>query len=237
VVSAVHEKGLLSVAKTINDVSSREFVYGRITAFIYETNGKVIANGERPTLAGFNVMNERDESGSLYAREIIQQALKDEKAWVSYLLKKSIVSVYAEKVDIEGKAYVVGASFFPMSKESSVEQLVKSAIYYLESMPDDVAFRAFGGSSEKFVLGDLTVFVYGLDGTCYVDGFDADKVWRNRLQAKDDDGFLYVKSLIDQGKSGHAKVSFKKNNGRMVAYVESIKKGENTFIVGSGYYL
>jgi len=236
-VTSIKERGLSQVANVINDISSQKFVYGRMTVFVYDAEGNVIAHGERPTLAGKNIVDERDASGSFFIREIIQQTIKNKTAWVSYLLKKAITLVYAEELVIDGKVYVVGASFFPMSKENSTVQLVKSSKLFLQTQPEAAAFRAFGDYTGTFVTGDLTVFVYGLDGTCYADGFNIKNVWRNALKTKDDEGHSYVKTMINFGKVGPAKVSFKKNNARMIAYVEPVKKGDKTFIIGSGYYL
>lgn len=236
-IKSIKERGLTPVVNVINDISNQEFVYGRMTIFIYDAEGNVIANGERPTLAGKNIINERDESGAFFIQEIIQQTLKNKTAWVSYLLKKAITSVYAEELILDGKTYIVGTSFFPMSKASSTVQLVKSAKLLLQKSSEAAAFRSFGDYEGTSVSGDLTVFVYGLDGTCYANGFEVVDVWRNMLSAKDDEGRLYVKTMINVGKSGPAKVSFKKNNARMVAYVEPVQKGNKTFIIGSGYYL
>jgi len=208
-----------------------------MTVFIYDTEGNVIANGERPTLAGKNISTEQDESGAFFVQEIIQQTVKNKTALVNYLLKRALVSVYAEELVLDGKTYIVGASFFPLSKESAVIQLVKSGAYLLKNSVETTIFRKFTDYSGAFVLGDLTIFVYGLDGTCYADGFDVESIWRNKLQAKDAAGTSYVTTMISLGKKGPAKVSFKKNNAQMVAYVEPLQKGNKTFIIGSGYYL
>ena len=65
----------------------------------------------------------------------------------------------------------------------------------------------------------------------------SNNVWTNRLQVKDEDGFSYIKAMINKGNVAPTTVSFKKDSARMVAYVEPLKKGDKTFIVGSGYYL
>lgn len=236
-VKAIKERGLAPVANVINDISNQEFVYGRMTVFIYDTAGTVIANGERPSLVGKNMSDEKDESGGFFVKEIIQQTVKNKTALVNYLLKNALVSMYAEALVLDGKTYIVGASFFPLSKESAVIQLVKSGAYLLKNSVETTIFRKFTDYSGAFVLGDLTIFVYGLDGTCYADGFDVESIWRNKLQAKDAEGTLYVKTMISLGKKGPAKVRFKKNNAQMIAYVEPLQKGKKTFIIGSGYYL
>jgi len=236
-VGAIKERGLLQVSSLINDVSNKEFVYGRMMVFIYDSQGNVLANGERPSLAGKKIIDDKDESGVYYIKDIIEQVLREKTKLMSYLLNRAIVSVYVEELIIEGKTYIVGSKFFPLSKESAVLELVKSAKQVLKVSLDNVAFRLFGNYEGKFVMGDSTIFVYGLDGTCYADGLRIKNVWVNKLGSKDDDGHFYVKDIINFGKTGPAKVSFNKKKSRMVTYVEPLQKGDKTFIIGSGYYL
>ena len=233
---AVKERGLGTVVGVINDSSNQEFVYGRMTVFIYGLDGLVVANGERPTLVGKNSMNDRDETGSFYIKELLEKAAKEQKTWMSFLFKRAVVSVYAEIVDVNGKSYVVGASYFPLSKESLAVLLVKSAKTFLASEEEEAAFKLFNDGKGKYVLGDLSIFVYAPDGTCYADSEFPKNTWKNMMHEKDDDGRFYVKTMIDQGIVAPVKVSAKKNGARMITYVEPVKKNGKSFVVGSGYY-
>lgn len=236
-VAAIKERGLENVAATINDIASQEFVYGRMMIFIYDLEGNVIANGERPALVGKNSIKALDETGSFYVKEIIDKAKNEKNGWLSFLLKNAIVSMYVEAIEVEGKKYIVGAKIFPVSKENAVLLLVKSAKLQLTQVSEAKAFRSFNESPGKYRLGDLSVFVYGTDGTCYADGDAVDNVWRNMMNEQDEDGRLYVKTMIQMGQAGPAKVIFRKDGARMVASVEPVKKGNKTYIVGSGYYI
>lgn len=235
--AALKKEGLASLARTINDWSNREFVYGRMALFIYAADGEVIADGARPTLTGKNLLDEKDESGYAYVRMILEQAKKDTGFWSSFRLRNAVCSAYCKGFTFEGKRYVIGTTFYSLSKESAMVLLVKSACGFLEAETEAKAFRAFGEMGGKYVLGDLMVFVYGLDGTCYADGVDVANVWRNMLNEKDDEGRPYVKIMINSGRTKPAKVIFKKYGARMVAYVEPVKKGNKTYIVVSGYYI
>lgn len=234
---AIKERGVKRVAEIINDWSNREFVYGRMALFIYDFEGNVIAEGARPTIVGRNMLKDLDESGYAYVQELIRRAKKEGKVWLSFRLKKATCSMYAQVVEVEGTSYLVGTSFFSIEKESAMMLLVKSAQGLLDSTEDSKAFRLFSDYTGKYVSGDLTIFVYGLDGTCYADGLEIKNVWRNMLQDLDEEGRPYVKIMINEGKKGPAKVLFKKHGARMVSYVEPVKKGDKTYIIGSGYFL
>ena len=234
---AVKERGLNRVAEILNDWASREFVYGRMALFIYDFEGNVIAEGGRPTIVGKNIIKDLDESGAPYIQDLINFAHKEDKLWFSYRLRRSTCSVYAETFEDKGKKYIIGTNFYPISKESAMLLLVKSAQGLLETVDATKAFGQLSKISGRYVLGDLTVFVYGLDGTCYADGLKPENVWRTMLQDLDEEGRPYVKIMINEGKVGPAKVIFKKNGAHMVAYVEPLKKDNKTYIVGSGYFL
>jgi len=236
-VKAIAERGIKRMAETINDWANREFVYGRMALFIYDLEGTVIAEGARPTLVGKNVLKDRDESGYAYVQEMIERIQKEHTVWLSFRFKKATCSVYAQLIESEGKRYIVGTTFFPISKESAMVQLVKSAQGLLDSVESPKAFSVFSESTGKYVLGDLSVFVYGLDGTCYADGLEIKNVWKNMLKDLDEEGLPYVKIMVNEGKKGPAKVIFKKYGARMVAYVEPVKNDNKTYIVGSGYFL
>lgn len=233
---AVKERGIKRTAETVNDWANREFVYGRMALFIYDFEGTVIAEGSRPSLVGRNMLKDLDESGFAYVQELLDRVKKEDTVWLSFRLKKATCSIYAQVVEVEGKKYVIGTTFYSISKESTMMLLVKSAQGLLDSAEDTKAFRLFSGGG-KYEMGDLTVFVYGLDGTCYADGFEVKNVWRNMLQELDEEGRPYVKIMINEGQKGPAKVVFKKYGARMVAYVEPVKKETKTYIIGSGYFL
>ena len=234
---AIEKRGLASVAAAINDLGNKEFVFGPMGLFIYMLDGTAIAEAARPSIVGKNISKDRDEAGFFYVEDMLTLAKKQDQLWVSYRTKRAVCSVYAETFEDEGKKYLIGTGFFPIKKESSMLLLVKNALGLFESVPDIKAFKLLNDLEGKYVVGDLMVFVYDLDGTCYVDGLNSQNVWRNMLQDKDEEGRPYVKIMINEGKIGPAKVIFKKNGARMVSYVEPLKKGDKTYIIGSGYFL
>lgn len=235
--NAIKERGVTAVAGVINDWGSKEFLYGPMGLFMYKLDGTVVAEADRPSIAGKNIIKDRDESGFLYIEAMISLAKKQDQLWMSYRAKRAVCSVYAETVEAEGEKYLIGTTFFPIEKESSMLLLVKNSSGLLDSGSEAAAFTSFGNLEGKYVIGDLRIFVYDLDGNCYADGMDSNNVWRNMLQTKDEEGRPYVKIMVNEGKMGPAKVIFKKNNARMVAYVEPVKKGDKTYIIGSGYFL
>jgi hypothetical protein len=234
---AIEKRGLVAVVGSINDRGNKEFVYGPIGLFIYALDGTVVAEAARPSVVGKNISKDRDESGFFYVKDMLTLAKKQDQLWISYRTKRAVCSVYAETFEAEGKKYLIGAGFFPITKENSMQLLVKNSLGLFESVSDIQAFKLLSAVEGAYVIGDLMVFVYDLEGTCYVDGLNSENVWRNMLQDKDEEGRPYVKIMINEGRVGPAKVIFKKNGARMVSYVEPLKKGNKTYIIGSGYFL
>ena len=234
---AIEKRGLAAIAGVINDFGNKEFVYGPMGLFIYAFDGTVVAEAARPSIVGKNISKDRDEAGFFYVEDMLTLAKKQDHVWISYRTKRAVCSVYAETFEDEGKKYLIGTGFFPIKKESSMLLLVKNSLGLFESVSDIKAFKLLSAVEGAYVIGDLMIFVYDLEGTCYVDGFNRNNVWRNMLQDKDEEGRPYVKIMINEGRTGPAKVIFKKNGARMVSYVEPLKKGNKTYIIGSGYFL
>jgi signal transduction histidine kinase len=229
--------GKSSIAQHINDQTQQDYRLGQLTLFIYDFMGNVIANGENIYLVGKNLYDLTDMSGRYMVREIIQKAKDEGAGWLDFRLHKSFYSVYIEEVDLGADKYVLGTGLYPITKESTMVLMVKSAKGFFKTHGEEESFRAFIDIKANFIRGDLSIFVLDTDGICYADGDRFDQIWKDLSNEKDDDGKFYIKTMLNAIKMGPANIIYKENGMRKIAYVESVKKGDKTYIIGSSFYL
>ena len=228
--------GKSAVVQRINDHMQRDYRLGQLTLFIYDLMGNVIANGENTSLLGKNIYDLTDMSGRYMVREIVQKAKDEGAGWLDFRLHKSFYSVYIEEVDLGADKYVLGTGLYPITKESTMVLMVKSAKGFFKSHTEEDSFRAFVDTKANFIRGDMSIFVLDTDGICYADGDQFDRIWKDLSNEKDDDGKLYIKTMLNAIKMGPAKIIYKENGMRKVSYIESVKKGDKTYIIGSSFY-
>lgn len=228
--------GRSSIVEAVNDQTKREFRYGPLNLFIYDFTGTPIAYGSNIALVGKNLIDLKDETGRYVVREIIEKARDEGAGWLDFRWRHSFFSMYVEAIDLGSEKFIIGTGVYPITKESTMMLMVKSAKGYLKSHPEEDAFKAFVDQKSNFVRGDLSIFVYDMDGVCYADGDRYHKIWKNCSNEKDDDGKLYVKAMLMSAKMGPSKILYKENGARKLAYIESVQKGDKMRIIGSSFW-
>lgn len=139
-------------------------------------------------------------------------------------LEKYLEKDSAAKVDFDQEA-----------KRNAVIELVDKAAKYLAENESESAFSAFSHGKE-FVSGELYVFAYNKEGVCLADGEAPSFIWADMNDYKDIYGVPVVQSILDVAKKGDGWVTYQWRNATKVSYVKSVEKGEDTFILGVGYY-
>lgn len=220
---------------------TENFVKGSVNIFVYDMKGNMVADSKNPAFVGRNLINTRDAEGRPVTRQIIDMANKYGTGWVTNALSNSYQVCYCEKVKVPDGDFVIGAAYFPVSKESFVRFMVDDAILYLENHTLESALRKFTAKQSDFLRGDITVFVYTIDGVCLADGINLDKIWSNDIEAKDENGIRVIDKMIAVAKTGGGWLKFNLNNTVCNIYVKTIdkagKKGpQELYIIGSGYY-
>jgi cytochrome c len=208
-----------------------EFIYGDIGIVVYDLKGVVIAD-QNKSIIGQNQLGAVDEDNRHYVQEIIKKA-QDGGGWIDFKINKLFKSFYVEQVDLGVDTYVIGAAFFPSSKQETMTLLAKSAVSYLEANTLEVAFAQFVDPKSRFIRGDLFVSVFDLAGNCYAYGSDVEKIWDTLLTVKDDEGKPYVKMLIDASQAGPANITYRMHKRPVIAHVERVEKEGTVFVVSS----
>lgn len=223
--------GLSQAVQAFGDVKS-DFIIGDLALFVYNMQGIVVAPESE---AGRDYSQRKDEDGKPIFAELLEIS-KDGGGWADFKMYKSFQSVYVEKVDLGVDTLLIGTFLYPVSKRETMLLLAKSGANYLQSHVMEDAFDAFSEANGSFIRGDLSIFVFDLNGTCYVYGDDADSIWKNFMDAKDDDGKQYVKLLINAARSGPAQVTYHLNGRPVIAHVETVEKDGTIYVVGSEFY-
>lgn len=227
--------GVSIAAKEISDKQSNDYRLGDLDLFVYDMKGKCIANGANNSMIGQNQFDEKDQDGRYYVREMIDQANAG-GGWVDFKMRNSFQATYVEKVEMGVDTYLIGAGIFPVSKPETMTLLVKSAIGYLQTHPEDETFEKLITREGEFIRGDLFVFALDLDGYCYAWGDSFELIWKNIIDWKDDDGKPFIKKMVDVSSQGPDHFIYKFNKKMRVDYAEQVDKNGKKYLIGSGFY-
>jgi signal transduction histidine kinase len=230
----------LSFAEFSNIVG--EFALGGLGVFVFDLEGKCLANGENPSWVGQNMLKIQDAFGRFYVKDMIAAAKKQGKALISFWDRNANAIAYVERVDVPDGKFIIGATFYPDSKTTSAQTLVNRAVDFFKDNDTDKAFRTFSTRESTYIRGDLRIFVYDDGGTLYVDGRDMISLWRNILNSTDQTGKAVVKDIIAIASNGGGWYEYKIRNAARKVYVKPVEKkmpnGKiKNFIVGTGYFL
>ncbi len=227
--------GLTQAEEEFSDLSNSNYRYGDLYLEVYNYEGICKAHGTMRDLIGKNMYNEQDANGIYYIREIIAKA-KAGGGWLSYKKNNLFRLVYVEPIDLGVDKFAILSGVYPISKMETMMLLAKSAASYLRMVSITDALNQFVKPGNRYISGDLSAFVFDETGICLAMGDDFDYVWKNMIDAKDDDGKPWVKLLINTGMRGSGKLTFKLHGMTAVAYVEKVEKDGITLIVGSRYF-
>ena len=98
-------------------------------------------------------------------------------------------------------------------------------------------FDAINNDKEKYIQGDLYLFVYDFDGNCIAIGKYQDMIGKNFIEIKDDNGKYFIKEFIETVKNGTGWVKYIWKGARKESYIVKIEDKETgkTYIIGSGF--
>ena len=157
---------------------------------------------------------------------------------MKYLIQKLFLCIFAIPLIFASSAA------FSVDKGTADEAvaLVKKAAAYLNANGKEKAFAEFNNPAGQFVLKDLYVFVYSMngDGINLAHGANSKMIGKNLLELKDVDGVYIVKEFykVANGKSGKGWVDYKWSNPVTKAFEPKstyIEKAGDV-IIGCGIY-
>lgn len=237
------EKNELS--KALNAFShSKDFIEGEIYLFVYDYNGVCLAHGQDQERIWQNRMKYRDAFGVQVVPMLIQKA-KDGGGWVNYQRRNTAKASYVKQVTKNGKKYVIGAGYYPVSKRDAVVALVKGAVEHFNGRikEGDIprsAFSEFSYPLGKFVIGDLYLYALDFDGLMMAQGDRPGLIGTNAYYYKDARGKFVNQEIIRKLRekdSGGVWVEYISKGAPKKAYAEKVvdQNGKHYFIA-CGYY-
>ena len=219
-----------------------EFSRAGLGIFVFDEEGKCLANGETPGFVGQNLMKIKSQDGRLYVKDMIEQAIKNGTALLSYVTANANAVGYVQYVETPDGKYIVGAEFFPSTKTTSTQTLVNRAVNFLLEHEPEYTFGVFSQQESDFIRGDLSIFVYEEDGTRLVNGSHKKEIWKNLEKATDQQGKMVIGEIITVALNGGGWSEYRTRNAVRKVYVKAVAKkveGDTVknYIVGSGYFL
>ncbi|HWI57716.1 MAG TPA: cache domain-containing protein, partial [Bacillota bacterium] len=153
-------------------------------------------------------------------------------------------STFVKRVTFpSGKPRLIGCGIYNMEMDKSfIEDVVNRAAALVADRGTN-AFAQLRDKTGPFVFLDTYVFVDSLEGTELVNPAQPSLEGKNLITQKDLNGKLLVREYIDAALAkGSAWVDYewyKPGNNTPAhkhAYVRKVQSGNNTYIVGSGFY-
>ncbi len=138
---------------------------------------------------------------------------------------------------------VFSASSEPQSEEAKQTMaLVDQAASLLQSKGTE-AFTEFRKKDSKWLKDDTYIFVFKMNGIELFHPIKPDLVGTNIIELKDVNGKAYVQETIETAKTqGSGWIDYmlpkpgESKPSKKISYFKKVKVGEETFIVGSGFY-
>lgn len=223
-------------ADIFSDKKSNEFRYGDLYVVVFDSKGRVVADGNNPDLIGQNLYNVKDDDGRYYVREIIKKA-SEGNTWINIKSKNAYMAAYYEKIDLGVDQFFIGSGLYPVSKNETMILSVKSAASFLKITEPQIAFNEFVMKDSKFTRGDLSIFAFDTSGICYAYGDDHNLIWRNLISVTDDEGKPFIRNMIETAVQGSAIFKNFINKATKLSYVEPVEKNGKIYLVGSSFYL
>ena len=113
--------------------------------------------------------------------------------------------------------------------------VAKAVNYFNKTKSVDKVFNAFS-SNPEFLRGELYLFVYDMEGTCYASGLNQDRIWQNFYNERDSFGSQFIKMIIDVAKKGGGWVTYDWYGAIKVTYTKLVSKDGKDYAIGVGYY-
>ncbi len=138
---------------------------------------------------------------------------------------------------------VISVSSEPQSEEAKqTKALVDQAASLLQSEGTE-AFTEFRKKDSKWLKDDTYIFVFNMNGIELFHPIQPELEGKNIIDLKDVNGKAYVQETIETAKTqGSGWIDYmlpkpgESKPSKKSSYFKKVKVGEETFIVGSGFY-
>jgi len=220
--------------------------------FVWTMDGTRVLHAADPASEGQNVGGMKDVLGRPIGRMILETASSPSgEGWIHYMYPEpgdifpTWKSTFVKRVTFpSGKEYAIGCGIYNMQMDKAfIEDVVNRAAALVEVHGQD-AFGLLRDKTGPFVFMDTYVFVETTDGTELVNPAQPSLEGKNIAHLKDLKGKAVAEEEITAAMvngSAWLEVYWYKPGSNTPAkkhtYVRKVQSGEDTYIVGSGYYM
>jgi cytochrome c len=137
--------------------------------------------------------------------------------------------------------FLVASSAYAQDRGTAAEaqSLLSKAVAYYKANGQGKAFAAFNDPKGNFVSKDLYIFALDMSGKIIAHGANATLIGKDMMGTKDADGKLFMKEMVDIGKTkGKGSVDYKwvspktKQVEQKSSYLEKV----DSVVLGCGFY-
>ena len=122
---------------------------------------------------------------------------------------------------------------------AEAKALLDKAVVFYKANGQDKAFAAFNDSKGQFVSKDLYIFALDMNGMILSHGANAALIGKDMMGAKDADGKLFMKEMVEVGKTkvkGAIDYKWENPKTKKVEQKSSYVEKVDSVILGCGYY-
>lgn len=120
-------------------------------------------------------------------------------------------------------------------KRKSVISLVEQGVKFFNEN-DLVATSSAFSHTKEFIKGELYLFLFDTKGVFFAHGQEPSLLWKNRYDAKDDLGALFMQDMIKLAQEGGGWTTYEWRGAIKVSYVKLVSKDGKDYVIGTGYY-
>ncbi len=128
-----------------------------------------------------------------------------------------------------------GLQFNVAKKASHVMALIKKASAFFEGHTLVETCKAIS-HNKNFSEGDVYVFIMDMEGRFLAHGHQQQLTWQNYYNYKDALGAPFAQEMIQRAKQGGGWVTYEWQGATKISWVQIVKKGEVSYVMGAGYY-
>ena len=223
--------------------------------FVYDSAGTSTFHATILELVGKNLMDLRDMNGKPLIRfitDVCRKPQQDAHGWVFYLWQEKNEfepkwkSAYVRKVVMpDGMVCAIGSGHHHLKVEKvMVQENVQSAVDLLMAEGKRVAFKEFLSPASRYSFLNTFIWVTDERGRALVDPAFPEKEGRDLTLFRDAIGRPVMKEIIDKLRENEevwVQYLWPRPGAiapsRKLAYVRKVNVGEETFLVGSDFFL
>jgi len=219
--------------------------------FVFNMDGARVLHPVEPESEGQNDAGLKDVIGRAIGKMILETgASLSGEGWVHYMYPEpgevfpTWKSSFVKRVTYpDGKQYIVGSGIYNMEMDKAfIEDVVNRAAALVEEQGKE-AFVLLRDKKGPFVFMDTYVFVDNQEGVELVNAAQPGLEGKNLINEKDINGKLLERDIIDSAtKKGSAWVDYywykpgQNEPAHKQAFVRKVQHGNETYIVGAGFY-